>query len=61
MNTWLTTLDSTAMCRILHRVTPVLFAGTDGAEKQFWEFFTANIRNPNTRIAYLIAAYRFTD
>ena len=38
----------------------VLFARADGAEKRFWEIFTANIRNPNTRMAYL-AAYRFAD
>ena len=49
------------MSRILHRATPVLFAGSDDTEKRFWEFFTANIRNPNTRMAYLMAAYRFAD
>ena len=57
----LITLDRTAMNRISHRITPVLFAGSDGAERRFWEFFTANIRNPNTRMAYLMAAYRFAD
>ena len=61
MNTQLITLDSTKMSRISHRITPVLFADSDGAEKRFWEFFTANIRNPNTRMAYLMAAYRFAD
>ena len=30
-------------------------------KERFWEFFTANIRNPNTRMAYLMAAYRFAD
>ena len=49
------------MSRISHRVTPLLFAGSDGTETRFWEFFTANIRNPNTRMAYLAAAYRFAD
>ena len=49
------------MSRISHRVAPVLFSGSDGSEKRFWEFFTANIRNPNTRMAYLMAAYRFAD
>ena len=49
------------MSRISRRVTPVLFAGSDDTEKRFWEFFTANIRNPNTRMAYLMAAYRFAD
>ena len=61
MNTQLITLDGTAMSRISHRITPVLFAGSDDTEKRFWEFFTANIRNPNTRMAYLMAAYRFAD
>ena len=61
MNTQLITLDGTAMSRITHRVTPVLFAGSNDTEKRFWEFFTANIRNPNTRMAYLMAAYRFAD
>ena len=49
------------MSRISHRITPVLFAGSDETETRFWEFFTANIRNPNTRMAYLMAAYRFAD
>ena len=61
MNTQLITLDGTAMRRISHRITPVLFAGSDDTEKRFWEFFTANIRNPNTRMAYLMAAFRFAD
>ena len=61
MNTRLITLDSTAMSRISHRITPILFAGSNDTEKRFWEFFTANIRNPNTRMAYLMAAYRFAD
>ena len=38
---------------------PVLFSPTEGAERRFWEFFTAHIRNPNTRLAYLTAARRF--
>ena len=29
------------------------------AERRFWEFFTAHIRNPNTRLAYLAAVRRF--
>ena len=49
------------MSRISHRITPVLYAGSNDTEKRFWEFFTANIRNPNTRMAYLMAAYRFAD
>ena len=61
MDTQLITLDGTAISRISHRITPVLFAGSNDTEKRFWEFFTANIRNPNTRMAYLMAAYRFAD
>ena len=61
MNTQLVILDGTAMSRISHRITPFLLVGSDDTEKRFWEFFTANIRNPNTRMAYLMAAYRFAD
>ena len=39
--------------------TPELFSPTERAERRFWEFFTAHIRNPNTRLAYLTAARRF--
>ena len=63
MPTELATIERTAAipARIERRVTPILFAGSTRAEKRFWEFFTANIRNPNTRMAYLTAAYRFAD
>jgi integrase len=39
--------------------TPALFAPDEPAARRFWEFFAANIRNPNTRRAYLAAAERF--
>ena len=43
-----------------HRsAAPVLFSPSPHAERRFWEFFTAHIRNPNTRLAYLTAARRF--
>ena len=45
--------------RTAHAATPVLFSPTAHAERRFWEFFTAHIRNPNTRLAYLTAARRF--
>ena len=32
-----------------------------GARRRFIEFFTANIRNPNTRKAYYLAACEFFD
>ena len=38
---------------------PALFAGCEHAGMRFIEFFTANIRNPNTRRAYYNAACRF--
>ena len=39
--------------------TPALFGHNTHTERRFWEFFTAHIRNPNTRLAYLAAVRRF--
>src|SRR5512146_501550 len=40
---------------------PALFINAGGdAVRRFIEFFTANIRNPNTRAAYAFAVVRFT-
>ena len=39
--------------------TPALFSTSERAERRFWEFFTAHIRNRNTRLAYLAAVRRF--
>ena len=47
--------------RIAGGLTPALFAETRGGQQRFWEFFGANIRNANTRMAYVTAAYRFAD
>lgn len=47
--------------RIAAGQTPQLFAETRGGQQRFWEFFGANIRNANTRMAYVTAAYRFAD
>lgn len=47
--------------RMARRIIPTLFAGQRKAKKRFWEFFTAHIRNPNTRMAYLTALYWFAD
>ena len=44
-----------------HVATPALFLPSEKAERRFWEFFTAHIRNPNTRIAYLAAVRRFAE
>jgi site-specific recombinase XerD len=38
---------------------PALFAADGAAARRFIEFFTANIRNPNTRRAYARAAVEF--
>ena len=38
---------------------PALFTPTKIAAKRFWEFFTVNIRNRNTRRAYFDAVSRF--
>lgn len=40
---------------------PRLFLADRKAATRFWEFFTANIRNPNTRRAYYRAVCRFSD
>ena len=43
------------------RPTPALFSPTEHAERRFWEFFTAHIRNPNTRLAYPAVVRRFAE
>jgi len=40
---------------------PALFLAEPKASERFWEFFTANIRNKNTRRAYYKAAWRFSE
>ncbi len=47
--------------RIATGETPPIFAGSEAGKRRFWEFFTACIRNKNTRQAYLHAIYRFAD
>ena len=39
--------------------TPLLFAGSPRTARRFWEFFTAEIPNDNTRKAYFCAIRRF--
>ena len=53
--------ESSTPARIARGTTPALFGGTKQAQRKFWEFFTVNIRDPNTRRAYLIAVWRFAD
>jgi site-specific recombinase XerD len=46
--------------RLTAPLLPALIADAgDGAAKRFFEFFTANIRNPNTRAAYAQAVAQF--
>jgi len=40
---------------------PAIFLAGEKSSERFWEFFTANIRNRNTRRAYYKAACRFND
>lgn len=40
-------------------VTPALFAASPQSARRFWEFFTAEIPNDNTRKAYFTAIQRF--
>jgi site-specific recombinase XerD len=52
----------TALARIDSPALPVLIhAAGDRAQMRFVEFFTATIRNPNTRRAYARAAVNFMD
>ena len=44
-----------------HAAAPALFSPSERAERRFWEFFTAHIRNPHTRLAYLGAVRRFAE
>src|SRR6201999_2414017 len=39
---------------------PAVFLRRADARKRFWEFFTANIRNRNTRKAYFAAVSQFS-
>jgi len=40
---------------------PAIFSGDARTAKRYAEFFTVNVRNRNTRLAYLSAARRFAD
>jgi len=44
----------------MQRSVPTLYAPTSQAAKRFIEYFAANIRNPNTRRAYLRAVVGFS-
>jgi site-specific recombinase XerD len=40
---------------------PVVFLQSPEGSKRFWEYFTAHIRNRNTRHAYFVAVSQFSD
>ena len=40
---------------------PTIFLRSEESGKRFWEFFTANIRNKNTRRAYFVAVSQFSN
>ena len=40
---------------------PGIFLRSEQSSKRFWEFFTVNIRNRNTRRAYFVAVSRFSN
>ncbi|MGI4831826.1 MAG: tyrosine-type recombinase/integrase, partial [Janthinobacterium lividum] len=40
-------------------ILPALFHAVPEGGRRFWEFFTVNIRNPNTRRAYFKAVETF--
>jgi hypothetical protein len=40
---------------------PAIFLRFESAGRRFWEFFTANIRNRNTRRAYFVAVSQFSN
>ena len=46
---------------IADRVPALIAAGGEKTSYRFFEFFTANIRNPHTRRAYARAAVEFFD
>lgn len=55
-----TILKATPTRLSLDTVAPRLFVPTSAADRRFWEFFTAVIRNPNTRRAYFHAVSLFS-
>src|SRR5580658_3152284 len=40
---------------------PTIFLRSQSAGKRFWGFFTANIRNKNTRKSYFVAISQFSE
>jgi site-specific recombinase XerD len=61
MNTEIATLNVPCGLAAIAPKTPVLFVPDARSAERFFEFFTANIRNKNTRRAYYKAVCRFSD
>jgi len=62
MDTQLTTTTPTPLQAYDNTFVPTLFTGAgDNASYRFIEYFTARIRNPNTRQAYFRAVNRFSQ
>ena len=40
---------------------PTIFLRSEQSSRRFWEFFTVNIRNRNTRRAYFVAVSQFSN
>jgi site-specific recombinase XerD len=55
----LTVRHSSQLSRLLPRLPTLITAAGEQATRRFLEFFTANIRNPNTRAAYARATATF--
>ncbi len=58
---YLMSLAPSALASPAHLAIPQLFAGSHPAAMRYLEFFTANIRNSNTRRAYHSAARQFGE
>src|SRR5664279_4238184 len=61
MTTEIVRVRSSELSGKLAGVPAIIAAGGDQARRRFLEFFTATIRNPNTRAAYARATRDFFD
>ena len=61
MSTGIITLQEPSALMHLAATPPALFLPNEKATERFFDFFTANIRNKNTRRAYYKAACKFSE
>src|SRR5688500_7247185 len=62
MNKAIVSTSSTSLARFgFDRLPRVITNAGERATRRFVEFFTANIRNKNTRLAYALAVGRFLE